>query len=59
MTPLTRETLTPTRKNPYPNDGYGFWSGQGVALEYPKVLLVPIPNQRIGGCDTVHYTNTM
>ena len=30
MTPLTRETLTPTQKNPYPDDGYGFWSGQGM-----------------------------
>ena len=24
-----RGTLTPTRKNPYPERGYGFWSGRG------------------------------
>jgi hypothetical protein len=32
LTRLTRETLTPTLKNPY-GAGYGIWSGQGMG--YP------------------------
>ena len=37
LTRVTRKTLTPTRKNPYPEAGCGFWSGQGVGrAEVPQ-----------------------